>query len=151
LSCNPSEKEIQMNSRKIATVLLALAVGAALAACGGDDGSTTETAAQEQTGAAGMNGAEPKPAPKQALETIVVRDGAPVGGPRKLEFDAGEEIRFAVRSDAADDLHVHGYEVEKELRPGKTTTISFPAELEGIFEVELHGSDELVAELQVNP
>ena len=59
--------------------------------------------------------------------------------------------RCAVRSDSAEELHVHGYEVEKELKPGKTTIVSFPAELEGIFEVELHGSDELIAELQVNP
>lgn len=141
-----------MSSRKkIATVLLALAVAAALAACGGDDGSTTGTAGQQQTDTANTNGSSPRPAPVPALETIVVRDGVPVGGPRKLEFDSGDEVRFAVRSDTAEELHVHGYEVERELRPGKATTISFPADLEGIFEVELHGSEELVAELQVNP
>ena len=34
---------------------------------------------------------------------------------------------------------------------GKPVTVSFPAELEGIYDVEVHPAEEQVAELRVNP
>ena len=144
--------------RFLALALLATALSFGLVACGGGDETTAggetaaETAAEmttdDDTGAAADADAEPA---KPAVETIVVRGGSPVGGVRKLEFDAGEQVRFRVRSDIADEVHVHGYDVGKEIPAGGTVTLSFPADIEGIFEVELHGSGAQVAELQVNP
>jgi hypothetical protein len=88
---------------------------------------------------------------KPSLPTIVVRGGKPVGGVEELEFDAGETVRFAVRSDATDELHVHGYDIERPLPANRTVRIEFPASIEGIFEAELHESDEQIAELRINP
>jgi hypothetical protein len=85
------------------------------------------------------------------VPTIVVKDGKPVGGVEELSFEAGDRIRFAVRSDAEDEVHVHGYDVEKEVGPGRTTRFDFPATLEGVFEAELHESDEQIAELRIEP
>jgi hypothetical protein len=139
-----------MRLKTIAAVaVLALSAGLVLAACGSDDdnsagggygGDRTQTQA----------GAEEAP-PKPAIETIVVRDGAPVDGVAELEYDAGEEVRFRVRSNTADEIHVHGYDVTKEVPAGGSVTVSFPAELEGIYEAELHGSGEQIAEIRVNP
>ena len=84
-------------------------------------------------------------------ETIVVRNGEPVGGVRELEYDAGERVRFEVRSDVADEVHVHGYDLTKDVAAGGTVSFSFPADIEGIFEVELEGLTEQIAELRVNP
>ncbi|MGC1851585.1 MAG: hypothetical protein WA687_04010 [Solirubrobacterales bacterium] len=126
------------------TALLVLAAPIALAACGGDEGgSNTTTAVEEKTA--------PKAPPKPAIETIVIRNGEPVGGVQELEYDAGEQIRFRVRSDRADEVHVHGYDIEQEIPAGGTATLSFPADIEGIFEVELHESEAQIAELRVNP
>lgn len=86
-----------------------------------------------------------------AIPTIVVRGGEPVGGVEELSFDAGEQVRFAVRSDAPDELHIHGYDVERELPAGRSVVVQFPASIEGIFEAELHGSGEQIAELRIEP
>ncbi len=136
---------------KLPAALLMLALAATLVACGGDDDSTTEATTGQGSATTGTETPKPSPEPEPSVETIVVNDGAPVGGPQTLEFDAGEEVRFRVRSNTADELHIHGYDVTKDLRPGRTAMVSFPADIEGIFEAELHGSGELIAELQINP
>jgi len=128
--------------------LFALVASLALVACGDSDDDTTTATTSADTAREAKGGGKPA-AP--AMPTIVVRDGKPVGGIEELEYDAGDEVRFEVRSDSADEVHVHGYDVSKEIPAGRPTTVSFPADIEGIFEVELHGSEELIAELRVNP
>jgi hypothetical protein len=83
--------------------------------------------------------------------TIVVENGEPVGGVQELEYGAGDEIAFRVESDVADEVHVHGYDISEDVPAGGTATLSFPAEIEGIFEVELEGRAEQIAEIRVNP
>jgi hypothetical protein len=85
------------------------------------------------------------------VPTIVVRDGEPVGGIQTLEFSAGEEIRFRVSSDAAEEIHVHGYDIAKDVPAGGTIEFDFPAELEGIYEAELEDLGVQIAELRINP
>jgi hypothetical protein len=140
----------------LGVVALAAAVVLLVVLNGGDDSGNDDagggpTAAKPaKTGGSardGRSGGNGEP----AVPTIVVRDGSPVGGVEELEFDAGETVRFAVRSDAPDELHVHGYDVERELPAGRTVRVEFPASIEGIFEAELHGSGEQIAELRVNP
>ncbi len=93
----------------------------------------------------------PKPKPTDDLTTIVVAGGEPEGGVAKLDYEVGDEVRFAVESDAAEEVHVHGYDIEQEIGPGRATEFAFPADLDGIYEVELHESAVLIAELTVNP
>jgi FtsP/CotA-like multicopper oxidase with cupredoxin domain len=69
----------------------------------------------------------------------------------KLRYTEGETVRFRVRSDTAEEVHVHGYDIKKELEPGKTETMSFKASITGIFEIEFEGSAEQIAELRVDP
>lgn len=133
-----------------AVVVLALSAGALLTACGSDDNEDTTATTAAETTATTEEATTEKPA-EPAIETIVVRNGAPVGGVQELEYDAGEEIRFRVRSNTADEVHVHGYDVSKEVPAGGSATLAFPADIEGIFEAELHGSGEQIAEIRVNP
>jgi hypothetical protein len=141
------------NWRGTLALLLALAAVGGLAACGGDDDDDTgTTAAAETTTSAGGGEATGATKPeKPVLATIVVRNGAPVGGVEELEYSAGEQVRFRVSSNEADEVHVHGYDIEEEVPAGGAATLSFQADLEGIFEVELHHSEEQIAELRVNP
>jgi hypothetical protein len=83
--------------------------------------------------------------------TVVIRNGEPVGGVQELEYSAGDEIRFRVESDVADEVHVHGYDLSEDVPAGGTVSFEFPAEIEGIFEIELEGRKEQIAELRVNP
>jgi Cu/Zn superoxide dismutase len=85
------------------------------------------------------------------VPTIVVRNGEPVGGAAELEYGAGEQVRFEVTSDVADEVHVHGYDLLQAVPAGGTVSFDFPAEIEGIFEVELEQRGKLIAELTVNP
>jgi hypothetical protein len=80
--------------------------------------------------------------------------GAPLltpGKVTKLTYTQGDQVRFRVRTKDADEVHVHGYNIEKETQPGKTLTISFKATIDGIFEIELHHSDAQIGQLTVNP
>jgi ABC-type glycerol-3-phosphate transport system substrate-binding protein len=136
------------HANKVLLLLLALVAIGGLAACGSDDDSASGTATTANSDKQATSQAE---STKSATPTIVVRNGEPVGGLQELEYDAGDEIRFRVSSNQADEVHVHGYDVEKEIPAGGAVTIAFPADIEGIFEVELHGSETQIAELRVNP
>jgi hypothetical protein len=139
-----------MTYKRLCVLLLALAAITGLVACGGDDDSTSTTAETTSSSPSGGE-SESTTTPENAPPKITIIGGEPVNGVEKLEYSAGEQIEFEVKSDEAVEVHVHGYEVEKEVPAGKTVEFSFPAELEGIYEVELHPSDEQIAELRVNP
>ncbi|HYJ22099.1 MAG TPA: hypothetical protein VEW07_08765 [Solirubrobacterales bacterium] len=111
-------------------------------ACAELESATSATKPTDNPESASMGGKVP---------TVVIRDGEPVGGIAELEYDAGEQIRFEVSSDVADEIHVHGYDLAQNVAAGGTVSFDFPAEIEGIFEVELEGRKEQIAELRVNP
>ena len=70
---------------------------------------------------------------------------------KTLTFDQGDTVRFRVRNDTAEEVHVHGYDIKKELEPNKTATVSFKATITGIFEIEFEGSATQIGELKVEP
>jgi len=86
-----------------------------------------------------------------SLAVVEIVDGMPAGGVRELEFGAGDRIRFEVESDVADEVHVHGYDVSKDVEAGGSVRFDFPATIEGVFEVELEDRAEPIAELRVSP
>ena len=85
------------------------------------------------------------------LQKIVVKNGKPVGGIRELTYNKGEQILFKVESDVADEVHMHGYDIIKDVKAGGSVTFDFPATIEGVFEAELEGRKEQILELTVNP
>ncbi len=140
--------------------LLVLAVIAAIAAIiivpslGSDEGDDTEPptpppAATTTTG--GATTATPgQPGPKRsAAKTITVRDAKPVGGVQRLNFDKGTTVLFTVKSDVADEIHVHGYDLSKDVAAGGSATFRFKAEADGIYEIELEQRAVQIAELRI--
>jgi hypothetical protein len=85
------------------------------------------------------------------LQTIVVKNGKPVGGVKELTYNMGEQVLFKVESDVADEVHVHGYDIMRDVKAGGSVTFDFPATIEGVFEAELEGRREQILELTVNP
>jgi hypothetical protein len=109
------------------------------------------------------NGGEPAAATAETTTEVVqpagppvitVRDGKPVGGVQDLSFSKGDRIEFEVRLDQpAEEVHVHGYDIEE---PAETSPVrlSFPADIDGVFDVEVHShelGDIEIAKLTVNP
>jgi hypothetical protein len=115
----------------LAAVLIVAAVILFVVLNSGGGGSTTE------------NGKVP---------TIVVNKAAkPVGGIRELDYNQGDHVHFRVQSAVADEVHVHGYDLHKNVKAGGTVSFSFPASLTGIFEAELESRKQQIIELRVNP
>ncbi len=85
------------------------------------------------------------------VPTIVVKNGKPVGGIRDLTYNRGEQIHFVVESDVSDEVHVHGYDIMKDVKAGGSVSFGFPASIEGVFEAELEGRKEQIIQLTVNP
>ena len=84
----------------------------------------------------------------------VDKNGDPVGGVKKLTYNKGDQVQLEVRLAAPEEeVHVHGYEIEKPAEHSPVS-FSFPANLDGVFEVEVHKLDHTegpIAELHVNP
>jgi hypothetical protein len=154
-----------MQSRKTPALLavLVLAVGAVLvvALSGGDGdeaGTTPATTAAETNEVADSNGEKPekekpekeKPE-KPEVPVIEIAGGEPAGGLQELEFTAGERLRFVVRSDADSHVHLHGYDVFKDVPAGGKVEFDVPADIEGVFEVEIETTGTPLAEITVKP
>jgi heme/copper-type cytochrome/quinol oxidase subunit 2 len=83
---------------------------------------------------------------------IVVRAGKPVGGIQRISATKGDRIRLVVTSsDTKSEVHVHGYNILKQMAPGKPVAFSFPATIEGVFEAELEDTKTQIAKLSVRP
>ena len=145
--------------------MLAVAAGAlALAGCGGDGSqattatgtdtvmTTTGTSTEATTSPATTQASPPTTtAPKQTTITVVVENGRPRGGIARPTLQKGERVVLVVRTDAGEAVHLHGYDIEKQVTPGRPVRIPFTASVPGRFELELHHPDALLAVLQVRP
>jgi len=87
----------------------------------------------------------------KGVTTIVIKNGEPVGGIAQLTYNEGEQVRFKVDSDVSDEVHMHGYDIMKDVKAGGSVSFDFPATIEGVFEAELEGRKEQIVELTVNP
>ncbi len=91
-----------------------------------------------------------------AEERIEIRGGEVVGGPKTIKVTKGDRVRIVVSTNQEDDLHLHGYDIEKTAKPGQPARFKFKANAEGEFELESHtaehaGLEPLVATLIVEP
>ena len=135
----------------VAAVVVAVVAFVIASSSGGDD---TDNASQTNatTAPTKTTGTEATPAPAQPQATkIDIR-----GEPAEIHAKNGDTVVIVVRADAPDDIHLHGYDIEKKVEPGKPATFRFKANLEGEFEIESHvaedaGRDPLLGTLIVEP
>jgi hypothetical protein len=152
---------MQSTTARIAVAVVSVVVLAVLfVVLSGDEDAETTTQAELTTTTDAGPGEKPertekseKPVkpPEPEVAKIELVGGEPKGGPADLEFTKGEQVRFEVASDVDDEIHVHGYDVYADLATGKTTEVDFPADIDGVFEIELHATGIPVAELTVQP
>ncbi|CAN5794274.1 hypothetical protein BH20ACT6_BH20ACT6_16000 [soil metagenome] len=103
------------------------------------------------------NTAKPKP-DKPSTDDAVVVDIVVAGGDvtpagKQVEVRVGQRVELRVDSDAADELHVHSApeEQEFEVRAAANQTFELVPEQPGQFDIELHQSGTLVAQLVARP
>jgi hypothetical protein len=77
--------------------------------------------------------------------------GGEVTGPRRPQFTVGDRVVLIVRADVEDEVHVHGYDLMQDVTPVSPARISFTADSEGRFEVELEDRHLPLTELVVEP
>jgi hypothetical protein len=79
----------------------------------------------------------------QAAERKVVAlplvNGALRDAPDTVRLKQGDDVELRWTSDRPIKLHLHGYDIEREVVPGKTASMAFKASLPGRFPVEVHG------------
>jgi hypothetical protein len=115
-------------------------------------GSSDKTATTTTTTAGDTTTTNPAAPPQPQYTTIVVRGGKPVGGVKKIELTKGEQALIAVSSpDTTSEIHLHGYDLKRDLKAGGSVRFSFVASTDGIYEIELEGASEQIASLVVEP
>jgi hypothetical protein len=144
-----------------------LLVGAAIAAAvvlfvflrpdDGDDGAattpTTTTTTNTTTTATEREPSVPPPPrrPAAAVVRITVRDGTPVGGVRRVTVGEGRRVTLIVTSNVADHVHLHGYNVFRDVAPGMPARISFRATIVGTVVAELEDRHVPLARITTQP
>src|SRR5262245_6867787 len=140
----------------IAVAILILAI--VVLSGGGDDTSndekpaaaapatrTTETATPGDTA---TPEATETPTPTPTTDPGPLLTGAKVV---KIEVDKGDTVRFRILSPKDDEVHVHGYDLKKDVKANQMASMSFKATIDGIFEIEFENEGQQIASLRVNP
>ena len=117
----------------------------------GDKAASTTTTTTATTAPATTTTTTPPTTVPPKVKTIVIKDGTAVGGIQPITVGKGDRIRFKVTSDAPWNVHLHGYDVEKPVAPGAPASYSLPADIPGVFEVEIEDTSTQIAKLTVNP
>jgi hypothetical protein len=116
-----------------------------------DTPTTTPTAVATDTATAAPGETEtptPSPTPRPTVDPGPVLTGEEV---EELRFDKGDVVRFRVRSPQDDHVHIHGYDIMRDVKADETTRIFFRATIDGIFEIEFEDAGVPIAELRVDP
>ncbi len=134
------------NTTRVVAGIVVVVVAVVLFVVLRDNGKSDNEKVEEQTKTehVGANGSP-------EITTIVIKHGKPVGGIAQLTYNEGEQVRFKVDSDVSDEVHMHGYDIGKDVKAGGSVTFDFPATIEGVFEAELEDRKEQILELTVNP
>jgi hypothetical protein len=143
----------------LAAGVVALMVAFLLLRPGGDDGSTapagsssSSTSAPAASAPSTSTSTSTATTPAEpAVKTIRVVNGQPQGGIKTLSFAKGDRVQLRVVSDVADEIHIHGYDLKKDVAKGGSVSFSFPATIEGRFEIELEHAGTQIANLEVRP
>lgn len=81
---------------------------------------------------------------------VEVEEGR-VQGPGQVTVSQEMTVRIEVTSDVAGTVHVHGYEIFREVSAGGRVEVGFKAAIAGVYEVELHPAELLLLRLEVSP
>jgi plastocyanin len=121
-----------------------LALALSLAACGGSDdaatstsSSTSATSSSSSTSSASSSSSSSS-SPAGRTIGITVTGNKVTPAPSTVDLAVGEKLTLTVTSDHADQLHIHGFEVEKDLAAGRPLSVTVTGDQPGVYDVETH-------------
>ena len=82
-------------------------------------------------------GSDSKTKTASGPQTVTVVNGKPEGGVKTITYKKGDTVDLTVKSDTADEIHIHGYDLHKDVTKGGSVHFTFPASIDGKFVVEL--------------
>ena len=143
-------------TRNTRIALLAAAAVVAVAAIiiigsGGDDNNDSTTAAQTTPAATVGKGTVTTPAPKPPIQVITVKNGKAVGGVQTVSVKKGDRARFKVVSDADHEIHLHGFDIAKDVKAGGSVTYNVKTDAPGIYEFEIEDTGTKIGQVKVEP
>jgi hypothetical protein len=118
---------------------------------GNDNASGNTTTTGTATSASATTSTTSPAPPPPANVRIVVRGGEPMDGIRNVTVSKGRQVVLIVDSDVADEVHVHGYNLKRDVTPGTPARLPFRATINGTVEVELEQRGVPLARITTQP
>jgi hypothetical protein len=118
---------------------------------GNDNASGSTTTTGTAASASTTTSTTPPASPPPANVRIVVRGGEPMDGIRNVTVSKGRQVVLIVDSDVADEVHVHGYNLKRDVTPGTPARLPFRATINGTVEVELEQRGVPLARITTQP
>jgi hypothetical protein len=132
----------------------ATAQGGAAGATTGKNGSSGSTKGSGNQGGDGKPSGEGAPpdlaqgGPKTVVITVAGKNVTP--RPGKVAVKKGEQVLLVVITDADNEVHVHGVDIEKATKRATPTQIPLTFKDKGSYEVELHDPELLLTKFVVS-
>ena len=142
---------------------LAVCLVIGLTACGSSKDSSSSGGSSGSTAAGAATTVEDEPTPtsgppvpatvtdgKATIDvTVGTDDFETSGGTRVVSVPKGTSVTINMTSSAAEDYHLHGYDLEQKADAGKTSTFEFTADQTGQFDLESHITEKTLLVLVV--
>jgi Cupredoxin-like domain len=84
----------------------------------------------------------------RSLDLEIRDDGM---SPEEVSVREGDRVIMSIDSDRPVEIHVHGYDLEREVEAGEATELAFEADLTGRFPIENHETETELGVLVVEP
>lgn len=127
------------------TTVLLLAVTALASGCGADsdDAAKSGSASSDASKTTSLEDLPP------ATYEVKIVDGQPDGGPTVIKAEQGQHVLLKVSSDADHEVHLHGYDIARDVTAGEGAELDFVAKDSGSFEFEIEDTGALLATLEI--
>jgi hypothetical protein len=96
------------------------------------------------------SGGSSKHTPQVRAARVAVVGCKPQGGINHINANQNDTLDLSVSSDCKDEIHIHGYNLHKDVAAGGTVSFSFKTTITGTFVIELESRSEQIASLRVN-
>lgn len=71
--------------------------------------------------------------------------------PKSVRVEEGQKVVIKTTADITDEVHLHGYDISTDVKPGEVATLEFTADKTGRFPVELEKIKKDIGVIEVYP
>jgi FtsP/CotA-like multicopper oxidase with cupredoxin domain len=140
------------NAQRLFLLVAAVVVlgGALILLTPGSDDTSNDAATTSTPAATTAAPAATTAAPK--FTVVTVKGAKPAGGVQTITAHKDDIVRIEVTTpDTTSEVHLHGYDIKRELEAGGSVRFVFRAKNEGIFEMELEQTAVQIVKLVIEP